>query len=67
MSIRNPQNKVEERPAESTAAAVGTVLAVIALLTGVEFSPEESAVIVAALGVIPAVVTRIVNSIRDRF
>lgn len=52
------------RPAETTTAGVGILIALVALVTGEELDPDTAAVLLAALAALPAIITRIVERVR---
>jgi hypothetical protein len=54
-----------ERPAETATAGIGAIVAAALALLNVKVSPDEAALIVAAVAAIPAVVTYLVNLVRS--
>jgi len=66
MSLQQPTNIVEERPAESAAATAGAIVIVLGLV-GVEVDEAAVVAIIGGVAAIPAVVTAIVNRVRGTY
>lgn len=62
--MATPRQTLSQRPAES-AAGVAALVAAVAVLFGVDLSPEQTAALLVVLGALPGVVTRVVTFVRQ--